>query len=144
MIKPMSVGRGDAPKILEELLDKLPITLRLFRSWSVCNMTLTALCEVSDLKYDDEKIHLGRGKDSWVGIFTHIDRISDPTSFITEYCGPLDPTNWQSHHLRKRYSAYTWLGKSAHPSDTVVHISRPDKVELESSLLFLNFDSTTV
>lgn len=149
MIKPMSVGRGDAPLILADTLHDCPVALRMFRSWVVCDSTLVGLCRMkgmfeSGLDYDVEKIHPLRQVHSWVCVFTHLDRKTDPTPILNDYCGPLDPTQLLPSHLRSKYGGYARVGKTAHASDTVVHIAKTERVDYEGMLLFMDFDETKI
>jgi nucleoside diphosphate kinase len=149
IIKPMTVGRGHAAEILEEILSQCPVSLRLFRDFRICDTTLLAVCQstrdaVSNLDYDQEKIHPPRQQSSWIGLFTHIDRLTDPTQILEDYCGPLEPAQWKPHHLRYKYGGQSLVGVTAHPSDTVVHISKPARANYESSLLFQNFNEDTL
>lgn len=140
VIKPMSIGRGHGPKILEELLSSAPLVLRRFRAWNLCQTTLRVLCESPSLEFEDEKIHLGRSQESWICLFTHVDRQTDPSGLIEELCGPLDKSLWRQVHLRMRYSGFGKQGGSTHPSDTVFHISSRTRRDLEASLLLSGSD----
>lgn len=148
-IKPMSVGRGDAPQILADILKDCPVSLRMFRVWPICDTTLIGLCRTkglhdSGLDYEVEKIHPARKVDSWVCVFTHLDRETDPTPILNEYCGPLDPTKLLPQHLRHKYGGYTKVGRTAHASDTVVHITKTERLDYEGMLLFMEFDESKI
>lgn len=139
IIKPMSVGRGDAPVILQDIFYHCPVALRMFRQFIICDTTLLALVEPtgphhSTLDYEQEKIHPARQIPSWICVFTHLDRITDPTVLLNEYCGPLDVSQRTHQHLRYTYST------SFHPSDNVVHIAIPERRQYEANLLFLEFN----
>jgi hypothetical protein len=147
IIKPMTVGRGSAPDILESILNDCPVSLRMFRQFVVCSTTLAALTTetkevVSNLNYDDEVIHASRGVPSWICLFTHKDRLTDPTLLLEEYFGPLDPNKWRDGHLRYKYGGFGFIGKTAHSSDTALHLSKAERVNYESTILFTNFDET--
>ena len=149
VIKPLSVGRGDAPNILQSFLDNRPVTLRKFRSWAICDTTLLALVQdkglhKTNLDYDQEKLLLPRQIDSWICVFTHLDRQTDPTPIIHEYCGPLNRREWLPHHLRHQFGGYSRFGNNAHPTDTVIHIAKPERALYEANLLFLNFNEIVI
>lgn len=136
IIKPMSVGRGDGPAILTELLDKCNLALYKFRSWIICDNTWSAV--LNDIHHRTVKSE--EGKHSWVCLFKSRDPSLDPTEQLNALCGPEEMKQWQSDHLRYRYSAYKQLGPLTSPSDTVVHIAPADRVILEACLLFTSFD----
>lgn len=150
MIKPLSVGRGDAPEILSKILDNVPVALRGFRSWNICDTTWFALCRdkgpfLSDLVYEVEKIHAIRQVPTWICLFAHLDRETDPTEALIDYCGSDDRTLWQPRHLRHKYSGFTnYVGPTAHASDTVVHIASPKRVSFEAAVLFSQFDESKI
>lgn len=139
VIKPMSIGRGHGPVILENILENCPVSLRSFRSWPICDSTLYAMTRdtgphSSILEYELERIHPPRQIHSWCCIFTHLDRSKDPTDTLNNYCGPFDRTEWLNDHLRYKFAI------TKNPTDTVVHIPQPTRTKFESNLLFLNFD----
>lgn len=140
MIMPLSVGRGHGPKILRDLMDKCPITLRKFRSWSVCNTTWRALCDNDQEAQAHIDLALPPGKrDAWICLFTHLDRTTDPTSAIESLCGPLDLWMRQDGQLRYKY----WTGNmNTHVADAIVRIAQPTRARLEASLLFRDFDES--
>jgi hypothetical protein len=138
MIKPMSVGRGDAPFILEDLLENCPISLRLFRQFVVCDNTLMLLTKPvgphhSTLDYEQEKIHPPRHIPSWICLFTHLDRQTNPRPMLDDYCGPLDRGAQLRSHLRSRYQ------KSPFLADDVVHLTASARAKHEATLLFHDF-----
>jgi hypothetical protein len=141
VIKPLTVSRGDAPKILSELLDKHPLVLRKFRSWSICDTTLRALSMSSKdtgWNYEVEKTFAAQHLESWICLITHADRHSDPQDILMEVCGSPNPAEWQYRHLRHRYSAlFSKL-------DPVVHLSPIERQNIEASLLFINFNEKHV
>lgn len=149
MIKPLSIGRGDGPAILKDILKDCPVSLRFFRNWSICDTTLFALSQSKglsegQLRYEDEVIHSQRQGLSWICLFTHKDRVTDPTDILNAYCGPENYREWLPHHLRYRYGGFAKIGKTAHASDTVVYIAKADRTEYESNLLFLDFDPSQI
>lgn len=130
VILPLSVRRGEAPFILEELMDKCQLTLVKFRSWAICNNTWRAL-----LPTTVPEIHFS-GYNSWACLFRDRDELVDPTERINTYCGPMDMTKWRSAHLRYRRGSYANLGVHASPEDLVVHVADPARLDLEKSLVF--------
>lgn len=150
MIKPMSVGREDGAPILSAILDEAPVMLRKFRIWHICDTTWFALGQnkgiiPANLDYEIEKIHAVRTIPTWICVFVHKDRETDPTPALIDVCGPDDSSMWLSHHLRTRYSGLThYVGKTAHSSDTVFHIAKPGRCEYEAKMLFTDFDQSTL
>lgn len=144
IIKSFSVGRGDAPNILEDLLSHLPISLRMFRSWRICDNSIHALSKVvglddTPLDYETEKISALRPVHSWCCVFTHMDRETDPTDLINDFCGPVDAKVWVHGSLRHTYGL-----KSLNPADNVIHVSTPQRAEYEAKILFMNFDKEAI
>lgn len=139
MIKPLSIGRGDGPLILEDLLKYCPVKLIAFREWPVCSTTWSTLVNLSkgtaaeDDVLADIKDH--KNLTSWCLVLEHQDG-SDPTEKLLDYCGPPLREKWERHHLRMRYSSYRSRGAAAHPLDSVVYIAPPEKRDLIRLLLF--------
>lgn len=129
IIKPLSIGRGDGPKILSDLLKNCPIVLTQFREWKICNQTLLALCNSDKLDYEQETIYLSRSVPSWICQFDSTTTEEHPVDILEQYCGPLERTEWTSKTLRFKFN------KSNHPTDTVVHIASKERTLLEISLL---------
>lgn len=139
IIKPVSVGRGDAPAILHDILHNTPVALRGFRVWRICDTSWKALClNSSSLDYNTEKLNAGRSVPAWICLLTHLDRVTDPVPVLEKYCGPFDSDQWLPKHLRYRYSHH------AHDIDTVVHISGIERAEYEASILFEKFNKEDI
>lgn len=142
IIKPLTIGRGEGPEILSKILDECPVALKRFRQWVICDTTLKALtqdtgpeeCDKTDLEYAVEQIHCVRQAASWICIFTHTDRVSDPIQVLMDYCGPASRQGWLHTDLRYQMSHTT------HASDTVVHIAKPERRNYEANMLFMTFD----
>ncbi len=130
VIHPLSTRRGDAPLILEELMEKCQLNLIRFRAWSICNMTWHALLPESDAHINFSMYP------SWVCLFVDKEGLVDPTERINDYCGPVDMTLWRSAHLRYKYGSYKKLGRHSPPEDRVVFVSSPERIDLEKGLLF--------
>ena len=149
MIKPLSIGRGHGPEILGNIIDRCPVTLRKIRSWVVCDTTLFGISRphgphLTNLNYDDEKIHPQRQAVSWICVFTHIDRETDPYVCLDTYFGPTDPRDCKLGQLRHTYGGLTQAGLNFHPSDNVVHLALPERADFEATLLFQDFDPTKI
>jgi hypothetical protein len=140
IIKPMSVGRGDAPDILSAILNKCPVSLRMFRAWTICRTTLEALC--GDGK--GPTFPPGRPSPSWICLFTHLDRVTDPTEILTDYFGGPEKERWLLHHLKYQFSGYRKIGKAAHLADDVVYLSPIERCEFEACVLFTDFDKKAI
>lgn len=143
VIKPNAVGIGEAPRILNEVLDKLPVSLRFFRSSFICDTSWKALSMrhngvESTLNYEVEKLNAVRPIVSWVCIITHIDRVTDPTDLLNNLFGPIDPTKRTHKHLRTKYNR-SYLSDSS-----IAHISVPERVEYEASVLLVNFNELNI
>ncbi len=134
VIKPASINRNYGPLILEDMVSKLPVSLRFFRKWNICNTTLKALNIIGTF-YNN-----GKGNYSWICLFTHKDRETDPTIMINDLFGPEAMDHWRHHHLRFRYSSYKEMGQLTHPSDTVVWIPPESRMSICAQLLFQNFN----
>ena len=149
VIKPLSVGRGDGPEILEELLEKGNLVLHKIRPWDVCNNTWHALWDISqDTESEFEwvdRFTRTTFRKCWVLLLTHKDKITDPTDFLNEYCGPVDKImKWKKHHLRYKYSSFAIQGLLMSKYDDVVYISPKGKQKLIADLLFTKFDEKDI
>lgn len=137
LIKPLTVGRKEAPAILQYILDNCPVVLRQFREWDICASTWRALYSNNDLADANILTSLpGIGRKGWVCLFTHVDRVSDPYPTLFSLCvgdGLFD--------TGKKSIRDVWKTKTStpHRSDTVIHISDPNRVKLEADLLLHNF-----
>jgi hypothetical protein len=139
MIKPLTVGRKQAPAILDYILQTCPVSLRFFREWEICATTWRALYADKDLADVNILTSLpGIGRTAWIGLFTHKDRISDPYPVISELCGKTDLNN---SSIRSIWRTRT---TTPHGSDTVIHIADPKRVKLEADLLLYNFKEVDV
>jgi nucleoside diphosphate kinase len=136
VIKPLSVGRGEAPDILNNILMHCPVSLRMFREWTLCRTTLEVLMQGPHAPV----FLLDNRSPCWVCLFTHNDRVSNPTPLIAEYVGSTDPWEVQPNTLRHQYGGFTRFGITAHPSDNVVHLADDNRAELEALLLFTQFN----
>ena len=144
IIKSLSIGRGHGPEILSKILSSAPVSLRMMREMKICENSLKALTVPvgpyeSNLDFDTEVVNCYRNVPSWVCIFTHIDRTTDPTDILRSLFGPIDKTRWLHMHLRFGYG-----GMSPHPSDTVFHLSDIERREYESSILFTDFSEESI
>ncbi len=142
IIKPLQIGRGQGPGILSDILNTSPLSLVSFRSWRICDTSWKALATdvagvKSDIDYELEKIHAIRTIPSWICLFESTDSVSGPVDILNDICGPLNSSEWKPHHLRYKYS-------SDHRTDSVFHISKPERVDFESSVLFVEFNSRKV
>jgi hypothetical protein len=140
VIKPLSVGRGDAPNILEAILNHCPVVLRMYRQFALCSMTLDALRHSNNRSV----FPAGAKGPSWICLFTHVDRVTNPTQCLDDYFGNMVPSEVLPGTLRHRYGGYSKLGPTAHLSDDVVHLAHETRADFEANLLFLNFDPEKV
>jgi len=140
IIRPLSITRGDGPKILEDILNKRNVVLRLFRQWDICEttwLTLSQSSEGTDAYFDYEKDKLASFKTAWCCLFTSVDD-SDPSDSLIDLFGPHNRKQWLTSHLRSVYS------KSPHSGDTVVYIPDKMKMSITAHLLFNNFNEEDV
>jgi hypothetical protein len=145
VIKPLSIGRGDGPKILEELLEKGNLILHKIRSWNVCNNTWYALWNISKETESEfewvDRFSNASFRNCWVLLLTHKDQITNPVDFLNDYSGPVDKIlQWKKHHLRYKYSAFAVQGLLTSKYDDVVYISPRGKQNLVANLLFSKFN----
>lgn len=145
VIKPLSIGRGDGPHILEDLLTQLPLSLRKFRTWNMCSTTWNVLKDISmgtpaEFSWSQTVSGGFYSNEVWVGLFTHKDRSTDPTELLRDIWGPEEMRLWKTSDLRYKYSAFKTQGLTTHPADTVVYISPAEKSNLIANLLFNKFD----
>lgn len=139
MIKPLTVGRKHAPPILEMILNKCPVSLRYFREWEICATTWRALYPDKEVAASNILTSLpGIGRNAWILLFTHKDRVSDPYPFLLD---TIDPPEWSANSIRSIWRTRT---STPHKSDNVVHLSSPGRVSLEASLLFRNFNELDI
>jgi hypothetical protein len=142
MIKPLTVGRKQAPAILEYILQLCPVSLRFFREWEICPTTWRALYDDKDIADVNILTSLpGIGRKAWVGLFTHKDRVSDPYPHLIDISGINDTSNLNNSSIRSIWRTRT---TTPHGSDTVIHISDPKRVKLEADLLLYNFREVDV
>lgn len=144
LIKPSTIGRGDGPDVLSDMLDKGDLSLLKFKAWNVCSTTWSSLEEISKdtesaLVYKDEIRASGRASEAWACLVS-TRRDEHPTIVLNRIFGPNSFDQWRKNHLRYKYSAFSRLGKITHPSDTVVYIAPEGKEPLIASLLFVNFE----
>ena len=142
MIKPLSVGRGQGPHILENILVNTNVVLRKFRPWRICNNTWLALEAISQNTESafsmKSELEAGTGRNAWVCLFKAVNESVDPRTELNELFGPNDPKKWLRHHLRHRFSAIS------HTADNVVYMAPVGKEELVAQLLFENFSESDV
>ena len=142
VIKPLSVGRGQGPFILQDILDNNDLSLVKFRPWTICNTTWKALADISvdtDSSFiADPELVSSVDRKAWICLFREPEDIPSQIAWFRDYVGPNNPREWTKKHLRFRYSA------SNHASDNVVYLSPPGKEELVDQLLFQNFDPDNV
>jgi len=149
VIKPLSIGRGDGPKILEELLEKGNLVLHKIRSWNICLNTWEAIWNISKDTESEfewvERLANSSFRNCWVLLLTHKDRVIDPVDFLNECCGPVDDIlKWKKCHLRYKYSAFSIQGLLMSKYDDVVYISPKGKQNLVANLLFSKFDEKDI
>lgn len=129
-IMPMTVGRGDAGKVVEAILRDGKINLTKLRIWSACRTTWKALLG------DSASTMPGSAKPIWVCLFEAADLDYPTHDVITALMGPEDRSQWRREHLRWQYSSFEKLGP-AHPYfDYVGHVSSLERMELEKDILF--------
>ena len=148
IIKPLSIGRGDGLSILEDILHVCDVSLRSIHQTHICDTTWKALFEVSkntvaEFKHENAFPN-NHHRHSWICVFTDKLRQTNPTEKIRAYCGCEDMNLWTIAHLRYKYSAYSRLGKTTHPSDTVVYIAPSEKISLISKILIRDFDESLI
>jgi len=149
VIKPLSIGRGDGPKILEELLEKGNLVLHKIRSWDVCLNTWSAIWDISQGTESEfewvTKLTTASFRQCWVLLLTHKDQVTDPADFLNDYCGPSNNNlKWKKHHLRYKYSAFAIQGLLMSKYDDVVYISPRGKQNLVATLLFSKFNEKDI
>lgn len=138
LIKPLTVGRGQAPLILEDILSHGTTSLRCFREWEACATTWRVL--YPDPIVADAHIEIcptGIGRKIWVGLFTHLIPTKSSDLTLDEIIGPKDPILHKPHHIRYKYKP---VNRIPHPADDVIHVSAPERTMFEAMLLFRNFN----
>lgn len=149
VIKPLSIGRGDGPKILEELLEKGNLILHKIRSWNICLNTWSAIWDISqgtesEFEWTDRLVN-SSFRNCWVLLLTHKDSTTDPVDFLNEFCGPAgDILKWKKNHLRYKYSAFAIQGLLVSKYDDVVFIAPKGKQNLVANLLFKKFNEKDI
>lgn len=139
IIKPFSVGRGDAPRILEDILAHSDLVLLRFRVWSLCLTTLTVLSQIQDwddARFQAEKQSVAGGRHVWI---CHVGSLSSSVSAhasLLAIFGPEHRNEWERHHLRYQYALSNPPNPTTRILDIVVDLGRKDKTELLGALLF--------
>lgn len=141
VIKSLAIGRGWGMNILSDILDTCPVTLKKIRSWVVCDNTWKALGAPvsgveSDCIYQVENVQSLRNSPSYICLFIHEDKVTDPTDLLFDKLGPNDINLCLPHHVKYKYKPRNM----SHPCDTVLRISHPKRVDYEAMLLFDHFD----
>ncbi len=132
IIKSPSVGRGDGPSILRDLLETCNISLYKFRPWVICHTTWSVL-DPDALPYIGTKV-----KPSWICLFKNNQDERSSFEKISDYSGSSERSGWRPKHLRYKYIKHILL--ELNPFDDVVRITDPDRLSLECKLLFNDFD----
>ena len=141
IIKPMSVGRGDGPGILANLLNYKDISLVRFHAVPILEKNWERLAAPKgphkvDLDPLIEVKHSLSPHPAWVCLFTSNDRETDPYDKLIELCGERNPVTWKSSDLRYIFSGLTERSsRSTHPCDTVFHISPSSRALFDLSIL---------
>ncbi len=135
VIKSMSIGREDHYHILGDLLRNCPVNLRMSRWWKICANTRAVLAKTSP-----HTVFLNDNRPSWILLFTHLDRVTDPYTFLSQYVGDDDRRKVLPGTLRNCYAGYQKQGEAAHMADDVVYLSKPDRADFDANLLFNRFD----
>jgi hypothetical protein len=147
IIKHLSIGRGHGPFILSDILRKAPVSLRMFRHWKICDTSLKALCTNTRacdtyLSYNLESDSGMSLRPSWICLFTHLDRSSDPHPILDDVLGRYDGYHPRSAFgIRHNYCPTT---NTVHNCDTVVHLTDPLRNEYEASILFKDFKEADI
>ena len=134
IINALSIGRGDGPNIVQDILSSPEIVLVSLRPWRMCANTLAALRAIEDR--DAKACPLVSGKVVWVCEFGSLDPEISAYTTLNARFGPEPMDQWLGTHLRWRYSSYKTLRNATNRSDTVVHITNPTKISLIRDLLF--------
>lgn len=150
VIKPLSVRRGDGPRILRDLLDDCNLVLVKIREWNICPTTWDAIWNISkdtesEFTWTDKFINDSTCNSCWILVLKSKDITKDVLDVLNSYCGSSeDLLTWKSDHLRYKYSPYSSQGLTLRKYDNVVYINPKGKQKLIADLLFPRFDEKDI